>query len=186
MFEAFFVPAFPVVFLAVLAAGRASLRRRNIDMEGVTPINRNLFLLSKVGMLFPWGAMVLQGFGVNTSPLEVPAPLKWLSLAVWASGFALLLAGRIGLGSSFRVGCPEGETALRTHGIYRYSRNPVYFGIYVTCVAATLYTLNPLVLVIGVGVPAVHHRIVLAEEECLQKTLGREYEEYCKRVRRYL
>ena len=186
MFGAVFVPAFPVLFLAALVVGRASLRRRGIAMEGVTPINKNLFLLSKVAMMIPWAAMILQVFGVNISPLDAPAPLRWLSLALWASGFGLLLAGRIGLGSSFRVGCPESETALRTQGLYRYSRNPMYFGIYVTCLASTLYTLNPLVLVIGAGVASVHHRIVLAEEECLRKLLGREYDEYCRRVRRYL
>jgi protein-S-isoprenylcysteine O-methyltransferase Ste14 len=186
MLEAFFVAAFPVLFLAVLAGGRASLRRRNIDMEGVAPINKDLFLLSKIAMMVPWAAMILQGYGVDVSSLKLPAPLKWVSLALWASGFALLLAGRIGLGSSFRVGCPEGETALRTRGIYQWSRNPMYFGVYMTCLAAALYTLNPLVLVIGAGVIAVHHRIVLAEEECLRKMLGQEYKEYCQRVRRYL
>jgi protein-S-isoprenylcysteine O-methyltransferase Ste14 len=33
---------------------------------------------------------------------------------------------------------------------------------------------------------AVHHRIVLAEEEHLRRTLGEEYRTYCRRVRRYV
>ena len=186
MFEPFFVAAFPVLFIAVLAGGGASLRHRNIDMEGLPPIDKNLFRLSKFAMLIPWAAMILQGFGVDLSPARIPPPLKWISLGIWACGFGLLLAGRIGLGTSFRVGCPKDETILRIDGIFRYSRNPMYLGLYATLLAVALYTLNPLVLIIGVGIAAVHHRIVLAEEECLRKMYGHEYTEYCRRVGRYL
>ena len=62
----------------------------------------------------------------------------------------------------------------------------MYLGLYATLLAVALYTLNPLVLIIGVGIAAVHHRIVLAEEECLRKMYGHEYTEYCRRVGRYL
>lgn len=43
-----------------------------------------------------------------------------------------------------------------------------------------------ILLVVGASVAAVHYRIILAEEECLRKIIGREYDEYCQRVRRYL
>ena len=186
MFEPFLVAAFPLLFMAVLAGARASLRRRNIDIEGRPPIDRNLFLLSKLAMLIPWTAMVLQGFGVNLSLARVPPPLKWISLGLWISGWGLLFAGRIGLGSSFRVGCPEEETKLRIEGVFRFSRNPMYLGLDATLLATALYTLNPIVLLIGGAIAAVHHRIIMAEEECLRGMFGREYEEYCGRVGRYL
>ncbi len=112
--------------------------------------------------------------------------MKWISLGLWVSGWGLLFAGRFGLGSSFRVGCPEEETKLRTGGIFRFSRNPMYLGLDATLLAAALYTLNPLILLVGAGIAAVHHRIILAEEECLRKMFGREYEAYCGRVGRYL
>jgi len=38
----------------------------------------------------------------------------------------------------------------------------------------------------GVFVIAVHHRIVLAEENHLRNVFGREYFEYCSRVRQYI
>lgn len=186
MFEPIFVATFLVLFLAVLAGGRAALRRQNIDMEGVAPIKRSLFLLSKLAMLIPWATMFLQALGVNLSPVRVPPVLKGISLGLWAAGFGLSLAGRIGLGSSFRVGCPEEETTLRTDGIFHTSRNPIYLGLDVTFLAAALFTLNPAVLAVGAGIAAVHHRIILAEEECLRKTHGQAYAEYCRRVGRYL
>ena len=38
----------------------------------------------------------------------------------------------------------------------------------------------------GVFVIAVHHGIVRAEENHLRNVFGREYSEYCSRVRRYI
>jgi protein-S-isoprenylcysteine O-methyltransferase Ste14 len=186
MFEPVFIAAFPVLFLIVLAVGRAALRRRKIDMEGLPPIKRSVFLLSKLALLIPWTAMCLQALGVNLSPFRVPPLLRWIALSFWAIGFGLALAGRLGLGSSFRVGCPREDTTLRTDGIFRISRNPIYLGLDLTFFAAALFTLNPLVLIIGAGSAAIHHRIILAEEECLQKTHGQAYAEYCRRVSRYL
>jgi protein-S-isoprenylcysteine O-methyltransferase Ste14 len=169
-----------------MAAGMASLRRQNVDMEGRAPIGKTVFLLSKLVMIVPWAAMVLQAFGLVLSPVRVPPLLRWVSVALWISGWAIVLAGRLGLGSSFRVGCPNEETALRTDGVYRLSRNPMYLGLNATMLAAALYTLNPLVLIVGAAIAAVHHRIILAEEECLQKMFGRDYEEYRRRTGRYL
>ncbi len=96
------------------------------------------------------------------------------------------MAGRFGLGSSFRVGCAKEKTVLRTGGIFRFSRNPIYLGLNTTFLASALYTLNPVVILVGVGLAVVHHRIILAEEECLRRMFGQEYEEYCGRVGRYI
>ena len=62
----------------------------------------------------------------------------------------------------------------------------MYLGLDATLLAAALYTLNPIVLLIGGGIAAVDHRIILAEEECLRKMFGQDFEEYCRRVGRYL
>jgi len=186
MFEPVFVAAFLVVFLGGLVAGGAAMRRRKIDMQGAPPIDKNLFHLSKLAMLIPWVAMVLQSFGVGLSWAVVPQALKWISLVLWAAGFSLAMAGRFGLGSSFRVGCAKEKTILRTDGLYRLSRNPIYIGLNATLLGSALYTLNPLVLLVGAGVAAVHHRIILAEEECLRRVFGQAYEDYCLRVGRYL
>jgi protein-S-isoprenylcysteine O-methyltransferase Ste14 len=180
------VAAFLGLFLIVLVAAGVGLRRRKIDLEGAPPIDQGLFYLSKLAMVIPWAAMMLQSLGVNLSWSAVPQTLKWSSLVLWAAGFLLAMAGRFGLGSSFRVGCAKEETVLRTHGIFRFSRNPIYVGLNATFLAAALYTLNPLVLLVGAGVSAVHHRIILAEEACLRRMFGKPYEDYCLRVGRYL
>lgn len=186
MFEPILVTAFPAALVAVLVGGKAYLRRRHIDMEGRPPIPKVPFRLSKIAMIIPWTAMILQAFGLDLSPVRVPQLLKWTSLGLWVFGWGIVLAGRIELGLSFRVGCPNEETALKTGGIFRWSRNPMYLGLNATFIAAALYTLNPLVLLVGIGVVAVHHRIILAEEDCLRRMFGRAYEEYSGAVGRYL
>ena len=176
----------PLLFLAVLFGGGAVLRRVNIDIGGEPPINRRLFYLSKYAMLALWAVTVLASWGVKLFPIEAPAPLKIVATCFWLFGFALLFAGRLGLGASFRIGSPTEETGLETGGLFRISRNPMYVGVFSTLIAASLYTLNPVVIAVAVFVVAVHHKIVLAEEEFLRRAFGEKYAAYSARVRRYL
>ena len=101
-------------------------------------------------------------------------------------GFILLFIGRFGLGNSFRIGSPRESTRLRVDGLFRISRNPMYLGVYCTLLATVLRTLNPVLLLVAAFIAAVHHRIVLAEETHLRNAFGKEYGEYCSRVKRYL
>jgi protein-S-isoprenylcysteine O-methyltransferase Ste14 len=97
-----------------------------------------------------------------------------------------LFTGRFGLGNSFRIGSPQEKTSLRTNGLFKFSRNPMYVGVYTTILASVLYTLNPLILFIGIFVVVVHHKIVLAEEQYMLNVFGKNYTDYCCRVRRYV
>ena len=62
----------------------------------------------------------------------------------------------------------------------------MYVGMYATMTASALYTLNPAVVLLGVFVVAIHHTIILAEENHMQKVFGQKYLDYCNRVRRYI
>jgi protein-S-isoprenylcysteine O-methyltransferase Ste14 len=172
MMEPVVVTVFPVVFLVVLFGGGALLRRRNIDMDGAPPIDQRVFYASKYAILGLWGAMVVQSWGIRLSLTGVPGWLRGVSLLLWIGGF--------------RIGSPKESTRLKMNGLFRFSRNPMYLGVYATILAGVLYTLNPIVLLAGAFVVVVHHRIVLAEEQHLQKAFGEEYAQYCGRVRRYL
>lgn len=184
--ESLVVTALPLFFLIVLFGGGALLRRRNIDMEGEPPIDKRLYRPAKYSIVVLWAAMALRSWGADLSFTRVPEPLRWIALALWVAGFALLFMGRFGLGASFRMGSPLEKTGLRTSGLFRFSRNPMYLGVYSTLLAAFLYTLNPIVFFLAVFVVAVHHKIVLAEEQYLSGVFGEEYADYCCRVRRYL
>ena len=181
-----FVTLLPVLFLAGLIHKAAALRRRHIDMDGDPPISKAFFVSSKYAIVIVWSGMVLQSWGVDTSFVDVPGPAKGVSLSLWILGFALLFSGRFVLGDSFRIGSPREDTGLKQTGLYRFSRNPMYVGVYATLCAAVVRTFNPLLLLAAVYVIAVHHWIVLGEEEHLRRTLGEKYRTYCSRVRRYV
>ncbi len=176
----------PLGFLIVLFGGGAHFLRNNIEQDGEAPIHRTLFYLSKYSILAIWGAMVLQFWGISLSVITVPLLIEVLGLAAWFFGFAFLYFGRLEMGSSFRLGTPKEHTRLKVGGLFRVSRNPMYVGMYATVVASVLSTLNPVVMVLGAFVIAIHHPIVLAEENQMQKVFGLEYLDYCNRVRRYV
>jgi len=181
-----FVTLLPVPFLAGLIQRARAFRQRHIDMDGDPPISKALFVSSKYAIVIVWAAMVVQSWSGAASFIDVPGPARSASLGLWILGFALLFSGRTVLGDSFRIGSPRERTGLKQTGLYRFSRNPMYVGVYTTLGAAVVSTFNPLVLLAALYVIAVHHRIVLAEEEQLRRTLGEEYRTYCRRVRRYV
>lgn len=186
MIESLAVTLLPILFLVVLFGGGELFRRRNIDMDGEAPIDRRLFYISKYSIVVLWTAMVLRSWGVDLFVINSRGVLKWVALCLWTSGFILLFIGRFGLGSSFRIGRPKESTRLKVDGLFGVSRNPVYLGVYATLLASVLYTVNPLLFLAGIFVVAVHHKIIMAEEEHLRRVFGREYQDYCSCVRRYL
>ena len=186
MIEAAVVTILPVGFLIILFGGGALFQRENINMGGEAPINRTLFSVSKYSIIILWGAMVVQSWGISISFIEVPPLLRIVALFFWFFGFVLLYLGRFKLGNSFRLGTPKEDTGLIVDGLFKLSRNPMYVGVYATIVASALYTLNPIVILLGAFVVAIHHTIVLAEEKHMQKVFGQEYLDYCNRVRRYI
>lgn len=186
MIEAVLVTILPAGFLIVLFGGGALFRKRKIEQDGQAPINRTLFYAGKYSILVLWGAMALQSWGIRISMVDVPRALQISALAFWVAGFAFLYLGRFRMGDSFRLGTAREDTRLKTDGLFSLSRNPMYVGVYATIIAASLYTLNPVVILSGAFVVAVHHSIVLAEENHMQTVFGREYGEYCSRVKRYI
>ena len=178
------VTAPPVLFLAVLFIGGSLFRKRNIDMDGVPPIHRALFLSSKYAIVFLWAAMVMQIWSVNLAFFEIPNYIRTISLIFWFAGFFLLFLGRLGMGRSFRIGSPKENTTLKQDGLFAFCRNPMYLGVFSTLLASILYTLNPIILLIALFI--VHHKIVIAKEKYLQELFGEQYLLYCKKVRRYI
>ncbi len=186
MIERILLTFLPVAFLAVVFGSGERFRRRHIDMDGDVPINRALFYTSKYVIAVVWLAMALHAWGANLSLFEVPGWLEWGALAIWTAGFVFLFLGRFELGTSFRIGRPRERTSLRMDGLYRLSRNPMYLGMYATLLASVLHTMNPVLLLVAGFVIAVHHRIVLTEEDHLRHAFGEDYTTYCRQVRRYL
>jgi protein-S-isoprenylcysteine O-methyltransferase Ste14 len=169
--------------LLILACQMALLTRgTKIDVVGRPPVPRPAFFVAKLSLGISISCLVVRIIGGR-------APDS--SLAVVAF-FVLLLAGTLVLGLAFhrlglnlRMGLPKEPTTLVNEGIYRYSRNPIYLGLFALLGASLIYAFSPLNLVAAVASVAIHHRIVLSEERFLSGRFS-EYESYRKAVQRYL
>ena len=65
------------------------------------------------------------------------------------AGVAVIILGYLHLGEGNQIGLTRPPIRLRTAGIYRHSRNPIYVGFHLMTLAAILQTLNPAVLLLG-------------------------------------
>ena len=78
-------------------------------------------------------------------------------------------------------------SALITSGVFRVCRNPTYLSL-VLLQAGLAFALQSLWLLL-LAIPAVavtHWGVVLREEQYLRRKFGAEYEQYTRRVRRWL
>jgi len=82
---------------------------------------------------------------------------------------------------------PETTTTLVTTGVYARTRNPMYLGLsilllgWAIALGALSAFLGPLVLV-----PLIERVQILPEEYALRTRFGKEYDDYCQRVNRWI
>jgi protein-S-isoprenylcysteine O-methyltransferase Ste14 len=111
----------------------------------------------------------------------------WVGVLFCLAGLLLLLWSLISFGRSFRVGIDaEHPDRLITSGVFAFSRNPIYVAFAFILLGQFLIFPNWILLIYMAAGTWLFHRQVVREEEFLKKHYGREYLEYCNRVRRYL
>jgi protein-S-isoprenylcysteine O-methyltransferase Ste14 len=135
-----------------------------------------------------WGLAAIAGLA-----LDWLVPLPFLPDG-WPGAVVFVLALALGVwavvtmtraGSSVPTNRPT--TTIVEHGPYRFTRNPIYLGMFLGQIGLAiafnslwlLMTLVPFALVIRYGV-------VAREEAYLARTFGNAYRGYCARVRRWL
>jgi protein-S-isoprenylcysteine O-methyltransferase Ste14 len=141
--------------------------------------------------LFP---LVFLPLAIGTRPrVFVDEPRR--ELAMDALGIAIALAGQtlravvIGLAYIQRGGKNKQiyASSLVTNGIFAHSRNPLYLGNLLIVVGLTL--LHNGAWMYAIALPFfffVYMAIVAAEEKFLRNEFGAEYDDYCRRVPRFL
>lgn len=113
--------------------------------------------------------------------------ISWLGVSLCLAGLSVLLGSLISFGKSFRVGIDtEHPDKLATSGVFAFSRNPIYVAFAFVLLGEFLVFPHWIFLLYLVAGAWLFHRQVLREEEYLKRVYGKEYEDYCKRVRRYL
>ena len=119
------------------------------------------------------GTSLTRALGVVLVVAALPVFLSFVSRFVWE-----------GHGTP----APIAPTAhLVVGGPFRWVRNPGYVAVIAIIVGQGLFFASPSVLAYALAVAtAFQGFVVLYEEPTLRRTFGREYEEYCRRVPRWL
>jgi protein-S-isoprenylcysteine O-methyltransferase Ste14 len=90
-------------------------------------------------------------------------------------------------GKSFRVGIDETTNdRLIKNGTFSISRNPIYLAFIIFFIGIFIAYPSITTSVFFILLFTTIHRQIIREEKFLKNHYGKEYEEYCKRVRRYL
>ncbi len=131
-------------------------------------------------------AQVLSEAGVTRPALLGPAQFAGMVVSALGATIALsciLTFVFIGRGTPAPFDPPR---RLVARGPYRHVRNPMYLGAGLALIGAALfYETGALWAYAGGFLLVTHLLVVLYEEPTLRQTFGQEYEEYCRRVRRW-
>jgi protein-S-isoprenylcysteine O-methyltransferase Ste14 len=157
------------------------VRGRRIDVVGRPPVPRLAFFVAKVSLVISTSCLVV-GIVWGHPPTSTIAVLAFFVL--FLGGTFVLLLSFYSLGPSLRMGLPKESTTLVNSGIYRYSRNPIYLGLFLLMGASLVYAFSLLNLAAVVASVIIHHCIALSEERFLAGKFP-EYESYRRSVRRY-
>lgn len=143
----------------------------------------------------PWPPLLLVGLSLVAIVLNLaePMPLAFpgaRTIGVVLIGVALaidLWAIRTLHEARTAILPNRGSTHLVTHGPFSYSRNPIYTANFVLMIGMGLFALNAWFLVLAfVDAILTHFLAVRREENHLLAKFGYQFENYCRRVRRWL
>ena len=141
-----------------------------------------VFLLCAVGMwIIPFQIPLIDFFFLYRLPFSLLLIMAGGIFAV--AGIFAFLRGQTTLNPIK----PEAASTIITHGIYRFSRNPMYVGLLFVLTAWAVWLNNLLAfLFLPAFVLYMNRFQILPEERALQYKFGSEFNAYMMSVRRWL
>jgi protein-S-isoprenylcysteine O-methyltransferase Ste14 len=137
---------------------------------------------------------LLLGF-VSDRLLPLPFPVPGFDLVHWMIAGSLILIGlalaAAGIRNFSRAGTPvptnQPTRALVTTGIHGWTRNPIYFGLFLVYGGIGIAVRSPSILILTLPLAiAIRYGVVAREEAYLERRFGDTYRDYKARVRRWV
>lgn len=185
-----YLAALALALCPVLVAARLiMLRRSGTDALHFGNIDKKDFLIPPFALIYFY-VIFAGAFGwplVAADRFFNSAPIAWAGVALCFGGLLFVLLSLRAFGTSFRVGIDtDHPDKLVTSGVFAISRNPIYVGFALVLLGQFLVFPTWIPLLYLLAATWLFNRQVLREEAFMREHYGREYAEYCGRVRRYL
>ncbi|MDR6545656.1 protein-S-isoprenylcysteine O-methyltransferase Ste14 [Chryseobacterium rhizosphaerae] len=197
-FMRFFIPLYFIVFFTVSFLGISFTVARKIGKNPnvlskddsaygligfyfkITIIT--LFIYTVLLLLFP--QTVFSTFRINILDLD---SIRYAGITLMITAFIWVITAQVQMKNSWRIGIDcKTKTELITHGLFRFSRNPIFLGMMVSLIGFFLAFPTVIAFIFSLmGCILIQIQIRL-EEEYLQKQHGQAYLTYKKRVGRML
>ena len=126
---------------------------------------------------------------LKSDAVQLPFHLRAAGLALFACGVAIYFwcawdFVSKGLGTPLPIDAPR---VLVVKGLYRFTRNPMYVGVLSVILGqASYYGSLRVARYAGVVLAGFYLFVLFYEEPTLRKLFGEQYEEYCRKVPRWL
>lgn len=157
-----------------------------MDLIGKSTINPILFYSGKIAGYLTWIIYSLSVLKINIMSRYDFSYNSYIALFTVTVGLIFVIISLINLGQSTRLGLPSESTVLKTNGLYKISRNPMYFGFNLLTISSIIYMFNIVIFTLGIYSILIYHLIIIKEEGFLDKRFGIDYSNYKKTVRRYI
>jgi protein-S-isoprenylcysteine O-methyltransferase Ste14 len=185
-----------VLFFVLALAGRSLLAWRRTGLNPIVWPNDDSTEGYIARAMHAATAALLIGFALHGTgwsmhlgllPWAGSVALYWTGVALFAIGLACVLVAQLQMGASWRIGIDHARaTALIGHGLYAWSRNPIFLGTRVALLAALLMVPTALTLAASAALEVLIQLQVRLEEQHLLQLHGEAYRSYRVRVRRWL
>jgi len=185
MIIGFFLTAifYPVIKTYLVTGRWPVVFHRNADRFQSTM--KTVFGLYIGGMLL-WTLLYVVYGPERLGIYEVPAWAAFLGWVLMIAGLVFTVLSQSHLGKSWRIGIDDRKTELVTGGLYRFSRNPIFTGMFVFLIGIVLVTPSGFTIMGFVGMWSLICLQVYLEEQALLSHHGNDYLEYSSRVGRFL
>lgn len=189
---AFIIAASAMRVLAVeRAAGvKAFSFGRHAAIQGLAERNWKLAVGTALALaLVAWLAPQLEGMlgrphWIDPVALQI---LRWSSAGLFVVSGLIIVVAQRQMGRSWRVGVPsEGPGDLVRHGLFAWSRNPIFVGLIAAMIALFLWSPHIVTAALLASTWTLTLVQVRIEEEALREKHGDAYETYAAQVDRWI
>ena len=187
---------FALYFLAASVWPTWRLWRRERVNALVAPFDDSAegMIARRLRAILPATFFLLAALSVGV-PLQAVGPLPWLEqpwldAAGWTAlliSLVWILVAQFQMGGSWRMGIdPRSAAPLVTSGMFALSRNPIFLGVRLSLAGLFLVLPNAVTLAVALLGDALIQVQVRLEEKHLGSAFGNAYDDYRRRVPRWL